>query len=248
MLCANQYFQYKNGKLGQNYDIPVDIFGHLEIINTPKNQFIEINGMYKAATKIPFAFVLTFSNSYSKGDNLVITGKCKMGAWDTKMINLAGKHVLEVENGLASLKATCYDSDAKIEYRIQLNATSTKCLVYQPKDAAERATFLINEKKEHFKNVHVLNFAYYDYPFLEVFKNCRYYINKFGEEAPNAKPGYAIVGKNGLHCGVVDAEGDKFIHTDPVKKVVTLTPLTLAKNYFKSGYIFKTVPCNGPHD
>ena len=125
--------------------------------------------------------------------------------------------------------------------------TKAYCSVYKDKYASEGANYLVGGKKNHFRDVHVLNFAYYDYPYISVLKECKYYLNNFGAISDTIKPGYAIVGKDGMHCGVINSEGNSFIHTNPTKGEVTVTPLSAANTYFHNGYVIKTVPCNCPH-
>ena len=50
-----------------------------------------------------------------------------------------------------------------------------------------------------------------------------------------AAPGMIIVGKDGKNCAIIDNEGDKFIHSNPIKKVVTETPLVMVNQFFTNG-------------
>ncbi len=245
----DHYFTYPDGKLKVGSESETKIFGSLSVVTGPRHNYAEIDGMYVGAKHMPFA--LTFEvQSVTQGENdqVTVTGTCDKVAWD-------GKPAAAIEGTLkitgtwekAILEATCTDPESKTAYVVKLDATNYECEVYKAEDAAVRAQFLVGEKKEHFPAVQVLNFAYYDYPYLNVLKACRFYLNHFGEVATELKPGYAIVAKDGTHCAVLDKEGDKFIHTHPVKQEVMATPTSMLKDFFRSGYIIKSVPCNGPH-
>lgn len=243
--CDKKYFTYKKGKLQQGNEAAAEIFGHLEIMQTGKNNYVELNGLYLGGAHKPFAFIMTEPKMDPSGAGL--SGECKSGAWDLEHLKLTGKYTITLADNVVKFEGLCTNTETKLTYKIDFVGNSTKCLVYQAPEAADRAKYLIGEKASHFRPSHVLNFVYYDYPFLDVMKNCRFYLTKFGKEEPSAKPGYAIVGKDGMHCGVLDNEGNKFIHTNPAKKEVTLTSIALADTFFKNGYVFKSVPCDGPH-
>ena len=56
------------------------------------------------------------------------------------------------------------------------------------------------------------------------------------------KSGVILVGLDGNHCGIIDDSGNKFIHSNPRRRVVTDTPLTLAYQFFKNGFTYKEYP------
>ena len=66
-------------------------------------------------------------------------------------------------------------------------------------------------------------------------------VNRF-PDAGTAKPGMVIVRRDSKHCGIIDHKGDKFIHNSSAKKFATGTSLALAKDYFSSGFVYKSYP------
>lgn len=245
-LCDRKYFTYKKGTLQYGNEASGEIFGHLEIMNEGRDQYVELNGLHLGGIRRPFAFIMGLPKM--NWDEPGLTGECRSGKWDLKSLKLTGTYSVTYSGDTVKFEGACTDLSTKKVFKINFTGNSTKCLVFQPPEPAIRSMYLIGEKISRYRPAYVLNFAYYDYPFMRILRNCRFYLNKFGDTATEAKPGYAIVGKDGMHCGVVDHEGTKFIHANPAKKQVTLTPLALANNFFRNGFVFKTVPCKGPHD
>eukprot|EP00826_Nyctotherus_ovalis_P066169 TRINITY_DN9760_c0_g1_i5.p1 TRINITY_DN9760_c0_g1~~TRINITY_DN9760_c0_g1_i5.p1 ORF type:complete len:302 (-),score=83.53 TRINITY_DN9760_c0_g1_i5:178-951(-) len=243
VACDRKYFTYKSGTLKNEKDVIHEIFGHIEIMNEGNTKYIELNGLQLSTPRIPFALI--FDLPTVSGNKA--TGLCRSGRWDLGSMKLTGKYTFEIKENAITFESTCLDRLHGKIYDINFTGNSTKCLVFQPPEPSHRVQYLIGERTSRFRPAYVLNFAYYDYPFMNILRNCRFYLNKFGSTASDPKPGYAIVGNDGMHCGVVDHEGTKFIHANPAKKTVTLTPLALARTFFRNGYVFKSVPCKGPH-
>jgi len=244
-LCDRKYFIYKDGNLQRKDEAKASIFGHLEIMNEGRDNYVELNGFFLGAVHSPFAFIFDLPKmNFNEGE---ATGECKSGAWDHDRLKLTGKYTVTVGEDFVKFEGHCVSTDNQKSYKIDFIGNSTKCLVYQPPEPAIRVMYLIDEPTSRYRPSHVLNFAYYDYPFLDVLNNCRFYLNNFGTVETEPKPGYAIVGKDGMHCGVIDREGTKFIHANPSRKEVTLTSLAVVDTFFRNGYVFKSVPCKGPH-
>eukprot|EP01022_Parablepharisma_sp_SALTPOND_P027584 TRINITY_DN66_c0_g1_i2.p1 TRINITY_DN66_c0_g1~~TRINITY_DN66_c0_g1_i2.p1 ORF type:complete len:272 (-),score=24.86 TRINITY_DN66_c0_g1_i2:115-930(-) len=246
--CDNHYFTYADGKMKRNDESETKIFGSMAVVTGPRHNYVEIDGMYQGSKHMPFALVFDIQSSTQQGDQITITGNCEKGAWDGESIDtLKGEYKITGTWDKAVFEGNCMNSDSTLAFGVNLEATKYDCEVYKAEDAAARAQYLIGESKDHFLAAHVLNFAYYDYPYINVLRSCRYYLVHFGEDTTEEKPGYAIISKDGRHCAIIDKEGDKFIHTHPIKKQVEATPMSMLKNFFRSGYVIRTVPCKGPH-
>ena len=246
--CDDYYFVYSAGTLQYGNEIAQKIFGRLTVVIGPRHKYTELTGMYVGGKHIPFAFAFDVEKSTIDGDKIYAEGPCTFAAWDAKKTHsVSGGHMVYGAVSEVGFEATCNDLESKTNYVIKLEGLHYDCEVFKAGDAAVRAQFLLGESRDHYLPAQVLNFAYYDYPYLSVLPDCKFYLNMFGAVGDETKPGYAIVGKDGAHCAVVDKEGDKFIHMNPVKNVVTTQPLTMIKEFFKAGWVIKKVPCNGPH-
>jgi len=247
VFADDHFFVYPNGKLMRGAE-EGKIFGRMDVVQGPRHSYVELDGLFQGKGKTPIYFTFTIDASVVSGDQISLTGQCEKTGWDGKNVeNLTGSFKLSGTWEQGNFEAICKDPKTSLMYKISLTGTNYDCEVYHAADATNRAHFLNGELSEHFSAVQVLHFAYYDYPYLTIAKMCKYYLNHFGEAVDTPKPGFVIVAKDGTHCGVIDSDGDKFIHSNPVKKEVTVTPLALAKDFFKSGYVFKNVPCKGPH-
>eukprot|EP01022_Parablepharisma_sp_SALTPOND_P033855 TRINITY_DN89815_c0_g1_i1.p1 TRINITY_DN89815_c0_g1~~TRINITY_DN89815_c0_g1_i1.p1 ORF type:complete len:285 (+),score=16.80 TRINITY_DN89815_c0_g1_i1:487-1341(+) len=239
--CEDHYFIYDDGKMKRDKEEDEkDIFGSMTISD---NQ-IDIDGLYEDNMKLPFSLVFDMQSSTQQGDQVTLKGHCKKAYWDG-----IAPHKIEGEYSITGLwanpefKGNCRRPGSSLVYDLHLKATKYDCKIYKAEDAAKRAQFLVGRLKEHFSAAEVLNFAYYDYPYAKPRKDCSYYLNNFGEETTDRKPGYAIVSKYGNHCAIIDKEGDKFIHANPTGKKVVATPISMIDNFFRSEYVIKTVPC-----
>ena len=136
----------------------------------------------------------------------------------------------------------CYSEKSKSNYTLLGTGEYAKCKFYSTDEGAKRAQTLIGQHSDMYSAVNVLNYATIGYPYVASINNCKWYMDNV-PDASNPKPGYVIVGKDAAHCAVIDKEGDKFIHTNPVTKTVSTTSMSMIKNYFKNGYVFKDYNC-----
>lgn len=110
-------------------------------------------------------------------------------------------------------------------------------LYYQAEEAGLRAKELIGQSREKFKAPDVIMYAISGYPYG--YTECYDFAKETYKEAPGPEPGLIVVGKNGNHCGILDNEGTKFIHTNPVTKKVTYESIAVLSKYFKEGVLYK---------
>ena len=245
-LCEElHFFHYTEGQLVVNKEAAVKIDGPLYINFRQTMNTTLIAGMHiKGTVYTPFGFSAKITKFVGDKDNFKIEADCYEAAWGREYSNkLTGKISMEGSYQKATYNGTCTVESTKNSYSIVASGTYTPCRVlYTEIEAAKRAATLIGAKEELYKAVHVLDYAYLGYPYLNTVPNCKYYLDNFKEEAA-AKPGFAIVGKDAAHCAIVDNEGDKFIHSNPAKKEVTINPLSMLKDYFPKGFVFKDVKC-----
>ena len=245
-ICEELHFyHYTDGQLTINKNPAVKVDGPLYInFRATVNSTLVAGTYVKGSDIIPFGFTTKITKFEKNGDNIKLEGSCWEAGWGrTYMNNMIGTITMTGTYQKATYNGTCTDPNTKTAYTVTATGTFTSCRVlYSEVEAAKRAAMLIGAKAELYHPVHVLDHSYLGYAYLAPVPNCKYYLDNFKDQ-PTAKPGFAIVAKDGSHCAVVDNEGDKFIHSNPVKKEVTINPLTMINDYFKGGYVFKDVKC-----
>lgn len=239
------FFVYKDGELvvGGEPAVKTDGPMYINFLNTMNITLIA--GMHvKGTVMTPFGFQTRITKFTRDGENIKVEARCSEMAWgQTYFRKLSGTVVIEGTYQKASYVGACTNDDTKIEYKMKASGVYSACRVlFSQPESAKRAQTLVGAKAELYKAVHVLDYAYMGYPYLGPVADCKYYNENF-KDAAKSGPGLAIVGKDNAHCAIIDAEGDKFIHSNPGKKEVTLTPLSMINDYFKKGYVFKDVKC-----
>jgi hypothetical protein len=240
MCDEHHVFHYKTGTIIVDNEPAVPIVGPIFLDFTATSKTAVIAGMHtKGTTHTSFGFASAV-NRIANGSNIEIDADCRYAAWGIKTLYpLTG--VISIRGTWQKIRFTGVCEDPKTKARWILDATAHKaeCPFYLPHEAAQRADVLVGESGEVYKAVHVLNYAIWGFPYIESVNSCQSYLDNF-PDANEIKPGYLIVGKDGQHCGIFDREGDKFIHSNPTKKQVTLTPNTMIPDYFKNGYVLKS--------
>lgn len=115
------------------------------------------------------------------------------------------------------------------------------CQYYSMEEASERAVYLVDEPHANYKGNHVLNHAIFGFAYLDM--GCEDYLKEVGTPIKKEKPGAIIVGNDSKYCAIVDKEGNKFIHSDPAKKKVIMSPMSMIGAYFRGGYTIKEYKC-----
>ena len=236
-------FVYKDGVMKYNKDQGLKSFGDFTMTYGFRSNNTVAQGM--TSTKVPFYMVFEMTSFYVRGDKVTVTGECKKGAWNGKAIEtMTGGFMATGTWEKMTFNGTCASEDKTAILLLTSEGVGDTCNAYGPLDASPRAAYLEGSTSAKFNAGSVLNFALFGYPYFEVLKNCRPYLRGFGTIVNETKPGYLIVGKDGAHCAMVDKEGDKFIHMNPVKKAVTINPITMLKDFFKNGYIIREYDCH----
>ena len=247
-LCDEYHFyHYTNGEIIHDKNPKAKIAGPIFVEFLKTMNITVLAGMLtEKHIHTPFAIVGNITNMSINGESVDIYAKCRELSWGLK--NLGGVSGIIHATGSwkkdLQWKGDCYASKEKITVNVTAKGIFAKCPFYLPPEAAKRAHVIIGEKAEAFKAVHVLNFAIFGFPYITTMSNCTYYLKNF-PTTNFTKPGAVVVGNDGLHCGIIDSEGDKFIQSNPTKKVVEATPLTesMLKTYFPKGHVFKDYHC-----
>ena len=116
----------------------------------------------------------------------------------------------------------------------------SQSLLYDPKEAGLRAKMFIDKDTKDFQSYEIIGLAIID-SYYE-FKRCSHFLDPVFPDLPGPSPGAIIVGRDGQHCAIVDNEGGKFIHGNPVSRKVTLESITTISRYFPRGVYYKGYP------
>eukprot|EP01022_Parablepharisma_sp_SALTPOND_P034809 TRINITY_DN93083_c0_g1_i1.p1 TRINITY_DN93083_c0_g1~~TRINITY_DN93083_c0_g1_i1.p1 ORF type:complete len:274 (+),score=24.71 TRINITY_DN93083_c0_g1_i1:119-940(+) len=241
----HHHFVYEKGTMKFNSE-SYFAFGDIAIEWRDKDRlnFTTINGMYEGPKHVPFALVFDTTSFKKYGEVVAIKGICTKGAWDDKWIpTMEGSFEVTGTWTEISFSAVCVDTNTQMKFEVKVKASKYDCDIFKAKDAGKRARYLLGEPMERFMPAAVPSFAYYNYPYIGLLKDCELYLTQFGKVVNEIKPGYVIVGKEGKHCAIVDNEGDQFIHSNPIKKVVTSHPLVMLNEFFRNGWVVKMRPC-----
>lgn len=233
-------FKYEGGGLsvngGQSSTIAGQIF--MELL---KNKTVSIIfGTYHNGTQKTVFFFGAKVSSYSvQGKRYVAKATCMEGLWGTSPLSrVSGDISITGEvDGTAHFSGVCRSirsATVSTTYAIKAAGEYVKC---GPKAGAKRAQALVGTKG--YIDPQVINYAIFRYPYLNAVFTCAWYQQNLGD-AKEAGAGYVIVGKDGKRCGVMNSEGDKFVHANSRTREVLLTPLIYATEYFTAGYEFKT--------
>ena len=250
IFCQYQYFyHYANANVSYNREHPVKVFGPVMQDAKYGNGTYTFAGIHVSGNvKTPYALVCYYERmGRALGKKYEPKGGCSELKWGTKSYGVECDAKLNGTWYELDFSAVCKNKTSKIHWEIKiLRGRCTGCLQYTPAEAATHAKLLVGEKGDIYQPVHVLNQAVMGYAYYEKIKNCDYYLKNF-DDSKEAKPGFLIVGTDGAHCGIITQEGDKFIHANPITKTVIETPLTMAKAFFRNGYILKDYTiCNAP--
>eukprot|EP00830_Metopus_es_P018199 TRINITY_DN623_c0_g1_i1.p1 TRINITY_DN623_c0_g1~~TRINITY_DN623_c0_g1_i1.p1 ORF type:complete len:271 (-),score=38.33 TRINITY_DN623_c0_g1_i1:11-823(-) len=244
-FCEEYYtYHFKGGDMIVNQEKPVKVSGPIYIEFLKTMNLTIISGMHeKGAQRTPFGFVNLITSIVMKDGQVEMIGKCKEGGWGTNMMgNLEGVMRITGTKDKIHYVGNCSHKESKMNFTIIADAVASKCPFYLPPEGAARAHTLVGESSEKYQPNHVLNFALFGYPYINTLANCSVYLNMF-PDVSDVKPGFLVVGKDGKHCGLFDKEGDKFIHSNPAAKKVTLTSNVQLKNFFPAGYVIKEYKC-----
>ena len=232
-----RHFFHSTGTMRINNDPAASVEGPIAVQFVSSMNVTAISGMLNnGGTKTPWGFISQNRKVTYRDNKVIIETECWAGQWGTKQyFPLKGQLILEGTWQQATYKGWCYVDSRKANLTFDLNGKYSKSQFYEPVEAGRRAVVLVGEKGETYQSHHVLNFAYLGFPYMDSVTSCKWYAGNCAA-ATHTGAGFAIVGKDNRHCAIIDKDGDNFVQSNPVKKVVTLTPLTMLKDFFPNGY------------
>lgn len=163
----------------------------------------------------------------------------KLGKHNIKKISGNATMIIYLKNMILNGKFESPADHLKFEFKVA--GILYPCAYYTMPEAAKRAGYLVGEKYTAYKPVHVLNHAVFGYAYMRY--TCLDYLKNVGNPIEKEKPGAVIIAKDGSYCAIVDHEGDKFIHSNPSKRKVIMTPMNMIGYYFRKGYVMKEYSC-----
>lgn len=165
--------------------------------------------------------------------------KCRMGSWNFgRQQEMSGFIRVNKFGNSTELSAVCVTRTRERWVFVTSNV-ETPAWFYAPKEAGARAKLLLNQSSERYRSHHVILFAMADLPDSN---SCSTFLGEQYPTIDGPEIGAIMVGKDGEHCGIVDDEGTKFVHSNPVAKKVALEHLSAAGKYFPNGIIYKRYP------
>eukprot|EP00826_Nyctotherus_ovalis_P003828 TRINITY_DN1078_c0_g1_i6.p1 TRINITY_DN1078_c0_g1~~TRINITY_DN1078_c0_g1_i6.p1 ORF type:complete len:287 (-),score=67.59 TRINITY_DN1078_c0_g1_i6:103-870(-) len=235
VLAKNiKVFRYEHGNLTIGRELPRKISGTF-LTQTEGNVSILFFMGTEKQTMVPFSIIgQKVDNSSSQ------VFSCLRGIWrNREKIAMTGRITIESVKAGTRVTGSCFSLDSKMVWVLEGQGERDESFFYDPEDAGLRAASLVSQSNSLYNAHEVIGYAIADMPFFA--KSCSGILKNFPIEEDD-DPGMIIVGTDGKHCGIIDSEGYKFIHANPAKKVVTLTSLELAGQFFPKGYEFRGYP------
>lgn len=228
-------FRYKNGSINMG-EKKVIISGSLWYKKNIESQVATLLGIdYDTMTPL-----LIMAYGKPSNNTLNVTFGCSLGTWGKKQIVFSGG-LITMNGSLDKSKLNGECSLSAGEYWI-FNTSNVKAdsIYYSQEEAGLRAKNLIGQTFERYKPSNVIDYAIRDFPYLD--QNCSAFLHQSFPETLSVEPGAIIVGKDGEHCAIVDNEGTKFVHSNPILKKVTHEALVLLSRYFPKGVVYRRYP------
>ena len=105
---------------------------------------------------------------------------------------------------------------------------------YSRPEAAARVESLVGKSRNEYVCNQVVNYGIYGVKDYKGYLANTYL--QFGTKVSNFAPGYVIVAVDGVHVGMVSADGKMFIHSSSSKWQVVKVSLDQLKYIFPQGY------------
>ncbi len=240
LAMERHYLHFTNGKMTVNgAEAPIE--GFIVVGFDKKRNGTAVAGTYgQKSLAAGFIFesgnIMNFTQS---GNTFSFWVPCKTGDWkEERLYKIRG--IIRASGDYHTLKYWSNCSSDRIRLEVSAEGHYSQCIFYELQEAAKRAQMLVGYKSDTYRPVEVISYAAVGYP--QAWKSCEWFL-KHSHNATEAHPGYVIVGKDGKHCAIVDAEGDKFVHAHPTKNIVTLSPMTALPQFFHNGYVFRYYDC-----
>ena len=236
------FYHYTDGTIQVNGETPVKTSGPVFLEFLANRNYTVVGGMYAKNSKdIPFDFRANIVK-FKSGDNFEIEGKCADSNWGLKAITTEGVVKVKGDKNALEYEGTCESKDLKMKWTMKAKAKRVTCPFYPPTESAKRVEILIGQSDENFKPVHVLNYATTGIAYMYDVSTCSVYL-KHSKQVSDGKPGFIIIDNKADYCAIIDKEGDKFIHSNPVNHQVTSTPMAMINAFFRNGYTIRDYTC-----
>eukprot|EP00826_Nyctotherus_ovalis_P038254 TRINITY_DN3575_c0_g1_i1.p1 TRINITY_DN3575_c0_g1~~TRINITY_DN3575_c0_g1_i1.p1 ORF type:complete len:264 (-),score=28.28 TRINITY_DN3575_c0_g1_i1:173-964(-) len=229
-------FRYKNASMSMG-NTTGKIDGSLYYEKRGSIEALEFVGI-ELSTLTPFMLIL--GHAKEAGTDFNVTANCVGGAWGYHNPGrLSGTSTLVGPQNKTIFEADCA-SRRNEHWKVNATCNKSETLFYPPKEAGYRAKKLIGQNYRKFQAPHVVTYAVMDFPYVGI--ECRTFLLDVFPDAPGPEPGAIIVGNDGRHCGIVDDEGTKFVHSNPYARKVAYDPVSTAFRYFRRGFTYKRYP------
>lgn len=239
LICEAQdvsMYRFKNGSLEIGDFRSMNVDGTVQLILATDTPQIAFLGM-EMSTLTPFILQAV---KITDGPEFDYSFICRAGRWGTENpVMMTGIIKFKGKDENARIEGLCTDSNTK-RWVFAANVTKSKTLFFPPKEAGRRAKNLIGQSVLRFSASELILYSIVDYPYIKGI-DCNM-LKQILVDASGPSPGAIIIGNDGKHCAIIDNEGDKFVHSNPNKKKVTLDPLSTTNVYFPKGFIYKGIP------
>lgn len=226
-------FRYKNASMSAG-DVKGYVDGSLYYEKRGSIEALEFVGV-ETSTMTPFMLILGHADE--AGADLNVTASCIGGAWGRRNAGrLSGSSTLIGPWNKTIFKADCA-SQGDQHWVVNATCNKSETLFYPPKEAGFRAKKLIGQNFRTFFGAEVITYAIMDFPYVGL--QCWHILEAGFPNAPGPEPGAIIVGNDGRHCGIVDDEGTKFVHSNPHSRKVAYDSVSVAFRYFRRGFTYK---------
>eukprot|EP00826_Nyctotherus_ovalis_P001185 TRINITY_DN10158_c0_g1_i2.p2 TRINITY_DN10158_c0_g1~~TRINITY_DN10158_c0_g1_i2.p2 ORF type:complete len:251 (-),score=38.90 TRINITY_DN10158_c0_g1_i2:74-826(-) len=232
---AGHWFRFKNGTAiirGKEYSRVIGTLGYTVSSESKYSQIAYMAMAFETMTPIGFFSKVKMGEFGDFNEELL----CDFGRYEREEISLGGTVRIRGTWEKAELIGNCHTVDGK-PWSFAFNSSKAKDVFYTLKEAGVRAKYLVGQSINRYKSYEIIGYAIIDFPYQ--YRSCERFFGPFFYNATDLEPGIIIVGKDGKHCAIVDNEGSKFIHSNSVKKIVTLDSIAVMNRYFSKGVYYK---------
>jgi len=228
VVCAEvpKVFRFTNGRLIKDMDTYDSVSGTVWITKDLLVYF----GMI-TETMTPF---MTIGAPWREG-----VFNCVVRKFENKETPLKDLILVNKVNDKTKVSSNCSTQEGKAWFFESINNES-KTMFFPPQEAGLRAKNLIGQNSEKFTSTALIYYAILDAPYIPK-NDCGKEFNTY-PDVDKPGPGVVILGKDGKHCAILDNEGNKFIHVNPAKRVITYDSIAIINTYFPKGFVYKAYP------
>lgn len=227
-------FRFKNGTFQQGLMPQTIISGSVHYVKQRQEEKLHVFGMdYYTMTPVS---LLATGTSGGFGKSFA----CTTGIFNFAYVNqMTGTAKVTGDWESSELVADCATT-AGVQWKFRTHNTKTPNAFYSPVEAANRAAYLVGQSTMRYGPTSVIFFAISDFAYYSGY--CSIFLTDDFPVASGPEPGTIMVASNGAHCGIVDSEGTKFVHSNGLTGYVSLDFVSLSWRYFPSGVIYKKYP------